>query len=199
MNPFLHNPVATCSAGHFRPARAVPFPTRRAAAGSARSDRINSARAKSECVKSKWARSRWARSVGTLALAAGMSLAAMPAQALDINTATAEQLEGVRGLGPKTVQIIVKERERGGRFESMEDLSDRVRGIGHKKAQSLQAAGLKVEGRARPIGASPAESDKHATGKISARPDRRHSGRQAPGAERAASRRGASAAGQAVR
>lgn len=62
--------------------------------------------------------------------------------ALDVNAATQEQLRKVRGIGPKTAQIIIEERSRGGRYESLEDLSDRVKGIGAKKAAALQAAGL---------------------------------------------------------
>jgi len=81
---------------------------------------------------------------GRLALAAGLGMAALPAQALDLNTATAVQLETIRGLGSKTVDIIIKERERGGNFTSLDDLVERVRGIGQKKAQALQAAGLEV-------------------------------------------------------
>ena len=81
---------------------------------------------------------------GRLALAAGLGMAALPAQALDLNTATAAQLETIRGLGAKTVEIIIKERERGGKFTSLDDLAERVRGIGQKKAQALQAAGLEV-------------------------------------------------------
>jgi len=68
------------------------------------------------------------------------------AHAIDVNTATQEQLRGVRGIGPKTAQIIIEERSRGGRYESLEDLSDRVKGIGPKKAAALQAAGLTAAG-----------------------------------------------------
>ena len=73
----------------------------------------------------------------------------MSAQALDLNAATAEQLQDLRGVGPRTAQIIVQERNRAGRFESLEDLSDRVRGIGPKRIQALQAAGLRVSGAER--------------------------------------------------
>lgn len=92
---------------------------------------------------------------GTFATAAGLlATFFLPglAFALDINAATQEQLRGVRGIGPKTAQIIIEERSRGGRYESLEDLSDRVKGIGSKKAASLQAAGLSVgTGGASPI------------------------------------------------
>ncbi|WP_176464040.1 ComEA family DNA-binding protein [Bordetella genomosp. 11] len=124
MNPFLHNPVATFQA-----------PPARIAAPRMAAPR----------------RSRWQRAFGRLALAAGLSLAVLPAQALDVNSATIDQLRAIRGVGPKTAETIVKERERGGRFESMEDLSDRVRGIGPRRVQALEAAGLRVTaGQAAP-------------------------------------------------
>jgi competence protein ComEA len=84
------------------------------------------------------------QALGALLLSAGHGVAAPPAQAVDINQATAAQLEGLRGIGPRTADIIVRERERGGRFESLDDLTERERGIGQKKAQALQAAGLTI-------------------------------------------------------
>jgi len=66
------------------------------------------------------------------------------AMAVDINTATAQQLQEIKGIGPKTASIIIEERDRGGNFESMTDVSERVKGIGPKKAAALEAAGLKV-------------------------------------------------------
>jgi competence protein ComEA len=74
---------------------------------------------------------------------AGIFLPAL-SYGIDVNSATPEQLRGVKGIGPKTAEIIIDERSRGGRYESMEDLSDRVKGIGPKKATALQAAGLTV-------------------------------------------------------
>jgi competence protein ComEA len=82
--------------------------------------------------------------LGALLVTAGLGLAAPPANALDVNQASAQQLEGIRGIGPRTAEIIVGERERGGKFESFEDLAERVRGIGLKKAQALESAGLQV-------------------------------------------------------
>ncbi|MGB3288048.1 MAG: helix-hairpin-helix domain-containing protein [Burkholderiaceae bacterium] len=64
--------------------------------------------------------------------------------AIDVNAATQEQLRELRGIGPKTAQVIVEERARGGRYESLDDLADRVKGIGPKKAAALQASGLTV-------------------------------------------------------
>jgi competence protein ComEA len=91
------------------------------------------------------------RALSGLALAGALGLAFSPAHALDVNTATAQQLEALRGIGPHTAQIILQERQRGGRFESLEDLSERVRGIGPKRVKTLQEAGL----TAGPGGAGP--------------------------------------------
>lgn len=86
------------------------------------------------------------QALGVLLVTAGLGFAAPLAHAVDLNQANAQQLEGVRGIGPRMAEIIVKERERGGKFESLNDLAERVRGIGPKKAQALQEAGLQVGG-----------------------------------------------------
>ncbi|NYT61391.1 DUF655 domain-containing protein [Alcaligenaceae bacterium] len=80
---------------------------------------------------------------GALAAIAGPGVAI----AIDVNSATEEQLRGIRGIGPKTAQIIIEERARGGRYESFEDFSDRVKGIGPKKSAALQASGLTLGGQ----------------------------------------------------
>lgn len=72
------------------------------------------------------------------------SLVAQHASAMDLNSASAQDLQTLKGIGPKTAQMIIDERSRGGNYTSLSDLSDRVRGIGPKKAGALQAAGLKV-------------------------------------------------------
>lgn len=69
----------------------------------------------------------------------------LPVGALDLNQATSTELQALPGIGPKTAESIVEERERGGAFTSLQDLSDRVRGIGPKKLESLQEAGLMVQ------------------------------------------------------
>ena len=84
-------------------------------------------------------------SIWRLLAAASMALAATAASAVDVNSATAQQLESVSGIGPSTARTIVQERERAGAFESLDDLAERVRGIG-PKAKALQAAGLTVGG-----------------------------------------------------
>lgn len=80
------------------------------------------------------------------------------ATAVELNSATVQQLQEVKGIGPKTAALIVEERERGGNFSSLTDLSERVRGIGPKKAAALEGAGLKVaaaNAKAAPSGPVP--------------------------------------------
>ncbi len=137
MNPFLHDTVAVPLAG--RPAGRWQFPFTRGSRGRL---------------------SRQAGVVAVTAMAAVTAGVVPPAHALDVNAATQTQLQSMRGVGPRTAQIIVDERTRAGRFESLEDLSDRVRGIGRKRLQALQAAGLRVgTDRGRVAGEGTARAD----------------------------------------
>lgn len=56
---------------------------------------------------------------------------------VDLNTATAEELDGLPGVGPSTAQKIVDDREANGPFATPEDLM-RVSGIGAKKFEALK-------------------------------------------------------------
>jgi comEA protein len=56
---------------------------------------------------------------------------AAPAQLVNINTAPAEQLERLPGVGPKTAARIVEYRQKNGGFKKIEELMN-VRGIGEK-------------------------------------------------------------------
>jgi len=76
---------------------------------------------------------------------------------MDVNQASAQELAAIRGLGIKTAKIIVQERDRGGPFGSMDALAERVRGIGARKAKSLQDAGLRAT---RPTPLQPAVPDR---------------------------------------
>ena len=55
---------------------------------------------------------------------------------IDINTADAETLQQLPGIGPTLAERIVAEREAGGPFADAADLT-RVDGIGEKTAQAL--------------------------------------------------------------
>lgn len=82
----------------------------------------------------------WAR----LVLCFMVSVVAVQAQAVDLNQATALQLQQIKGIGPKTAERIIEERERAGPYRSLQDLSDRIKGIGAKRIVTLEQAGLKV-------------------------------------------------------
>lgn len=91
------------------------------------------------------------RHAGVAMMAAGLTVG-LPAQALDVNAASVAQLESLRGIGPRTAKMIVHERSRAGAFASMEDLSDRVKGLGERRVRALSQAGLEV--KSTPSGAS---------------------------------------------
>ena len=57
---------------------------------------------------------------------------------VDINRATAEQLDALPGIGPSTAQAIVTHREEHGPFASVDALED-VRGIGPAKLDAIRA------------------------------------------------------------
>ena len=56
---------------------------------------------------------------------------------VNINTATLEQLQQLKGIGPSKARAIIEEREKGGPFKTIEDIK-RVKGIGDKTFQSIK-------------------------------------------------------------
>ena len=56
---------------------------------------------------------------------------------ISINSADAQQLDAIKGVGPSTAAAIVEDREANGPFETLEDLM-RVTGIGEKKFEALK-------------------------------------------------------------
>lgn len=69
--------------------------------------------------------------------ASGSDVGASSSGAININTATAEELDSLPGIGPSTATAIVEDRERNGPFASPEDLM-RVSGIGEGKFSKLK-------------------------------------------------------------
>jgi competence ComEA-like helix-hairpin-helix protein len=59
--------------------------------------------------------------------------------AININTATAAELELLPGIGPALAARIVEDRERKGLFKSVDNL-DRVKGIGPETLRKLRSA-----------------------------------------------------------
>jgi competence protein ComEA len=62
---------------------------------------------------------------------------ATPGAPVDINTATADQLDTLPGVGPATAAAIISDRKAHGPFRSVNDLG-RVRGIGDAKLEQLR-------------------------------------------------------------
>ncbi|MHA6483692.1 ComEA family DNA-binding protein [Paenibacillus sp. strain BS8-2] len=56
---------------------------------------------------------------------------------IDINRASAEELDQLKGIGPSKAQAIVADREQLGKFRSVDDLL-RVKGIGEKLLASIK-------------------------------------------------------------
>ena len=61
---------------------------------------------------------------------------------ININTATSEELQTLKGIGPKTADKIIEYRQNNGAFKTIEDIQN-VRGIGAKTFEKLKSR-LKV-------------------------------------------------------
>ena len=70
-----------------------------------------------------------------LALTALPASAAEPAKKIDINTATAEQLSELKGVGKSKANAIVAYRKEHGKFTDLNELKD-VKGIGDSILES---------------------------------------------------------------
>jgi competence protein ComEA len=67
-----------------------------------------------------------------------LGLLALPAfAALNINTASQSELEGIKGLGPEKAKAIITYRETNGNFKHLEDL-DNVKGFGKASIEKLK-------------------------------------------------------------
>ena len=74
-----------------------------------------------------------------------MLYAAAALAAVDVNTARALDLDGMKGIGPAMSKRILDERKKG-QFKDWPDLLSRVKGLGESSAAKLSAEGLTVNG-----------------------------------------------------
>ena len=65
--------------------------------------------------------------------------------AVDVNKASAAELDGIKGIGPSLSGKILKERNKGN-FKDWPDLMHRVSGMGEKSSAKFSAQGLTVNG-----------------------------------------------------
>ena len=87
-----------------------------------------------------------------------MLYAAASFAAVDVNKATAAELDAVKGIGPATSKTIVDERKKHGDFKSWDDFISRVKGVGDGNARKFSADGLTVNGQAYTVTAAPAKT-----------------------------------------
>ncbi len=86
--------------------------------------------------------------------------------AVDVNKASAAELDAIKGIGPSLSGKILKERNKGS-YKDWPDLMHRVSGMGEKSSAKFSAQGLTVNGSgyqggsgSEPAKAAPAEKSK---------------------------------------
>jgi competence protein ComEA len=96
-----------------------------------------------------------------------MMYAAVAFAAVDVNKATAAELDGIKGIGPAISAKILAEKKAGGNFKDWDDLVKRVNGVGENNAVKFSAEGLTVGGASfKGAAAAPAKAaDKPAAAK----------------------------------
>ena len=74
-----------------------------------------------------------------------MLYAAVALAAVDVNKASAADLDGIKGIGPAISTKILDERKKGN-FKDWNDFIERVKGVGEGNAAKFSAEGLTVNG-----------------------------------------------------
>ncbi|MDP3135585.1 MAG: helix-hairpin-helix domain-containing protein [Burkholderiaceae bacterium] len=119
--------------------------------------------------------------------------AAISFAAVDVNKASATELDAVKGIGPAISTKIIDERKKGS-FKDWNDFIERVKGVGETNAAKFSAEGLTVNGAgfkgtsasapaaaakkdekaaAKPAAAAPAAKDAKAEAKMKADADKK--------------------------
>ncbi len=89
--------------------------------------------------------------------------------AVDVNKATAAELDGLKGIGPGISSKIVDERKKGD-FKDWNDFIERVKGVGDKNAATFSSEGMTVNGSSFK-GAPATPAAKASTKKADAKPE----------------------------
>lgn len=84
-----------------------------------------------------------------------MLYAAASFAAVDVNKASAADLDGVKGIGPGISGKIIEERKKGN-FKDWPDFIERVKGVGEANAAKFSENGLTVNGQGFKGAAAPA-------------------------------------------
>ena len=88
-----------------------------------------------------------------------MLYAAVSFAAVDVNKATAAELDSIKGIGPAISAKILDEKKKGGNFKDWNDLVTRVSGVGEGNAAKFSAEGLTVGGASfKGVAAAPAKA-----------------------------------------
>lgn len=92
-----------------------------------------------------------------------MLYAGLAFAAVDVNKATAAELDGIKGVGPGISTKIIDERKKGN-FKDWNDFIERVKGIGDGNAAKFSSEGMTVNGAgfkgAAPAAAPAAKEEK---------------------------------------
>jgi competence protein ComEA len=85
--------------------------------------------------------------------------AALSFAAVDVNKATAAELDGIKGIGPGISGKILDERKKSA-FKDWTDFVTRVNGVGETNAAKFSAEGMTVNGQGfKGVAAAPAKKD----------------------------------------
>ena len=69
--------------------------------------------------------------------ALGQKASPAPTEKINLNLATAEQLQTLPGIGPTNAKSIIEHRNKVGKFNKIEEIIN-VKGIGEKKYQKIK-------------------------------------------------------------